>query len=166
MKVKDSFFLPYLCFRAHCAISTTVTILFVKTLNKYGPSYRIMWSYQVWIFTNLLHLLTFLVLQVICSVCDTEQPAAQVCSNCGVNMGEYFCSICIFYDDDVKNFGFSPVWMKSFPSRYLIMFIAPICLVSDWKTTVSLRWLWNLQVIIFLHTVLYWWFVCSCVLIV
>lgn len=35
--------------------------------------------------------------------------AAQVCSNCGVNMGEYFCSICIFYDDDVKNFGFSPV---------------------------------------------------------
>lgn len=40
--------------------------------------------------------------QVICSVCDTEQPAAQVCSNCGVNMGEYFCSICIFYDDDTE----------------------------------------------------------------
>jgi len=78
MKVKDSFFLPYLCFRAHCAISTTVTILFVKTLNKYGPSYRIMWSYQVWIFTNLLHLLTFLVLQVICSVCDTEQPVIPI----------------------------------------------------------------------------------------
>ncbi|OMP06633.1 Zinc finger, RING-type [Corchorus olitorius] len=25
---------------------------------------------------------------------------AQVCCNCGVNMGEYFCNICKFYDDD------------------------------------------------------------------
>uniref|UniRef100_A0A6N2MLH3 CHY-type domain-containing protein n=1 Tax=Salix viminalis TaxID=40686 RepID=A0A6N2MLH3_SALVM len=25
--------------------------------------------------------------QVICAVCDTEQPVAQVCTNCGVNMG-------------------------------------------------------------------------------
>eukprot|EP00268_Persea_americana_P040842 TRINITY_DN4062_c0_g2_i2.p1 TRINITY_DN4062_c0_g2~~TRINITY_DN4062_c0_g2_i2.p1 ORF type:complete len:263 (+),score=12.57 TRINITY_DN4062_c0_g2_i2:83-871(+) len=38
--------------------------------------------------------------QVICSVCDTEQPVARICSNCGVNMGEYFCEICKFYDDD------------------------------------------------------------------
>ncbi|XP_064936013.1 E3 ubiquitin-protein ligase MIEL1-like [Musa acuminata AAA Group] len=38
---------------------------------------------------------------VICVVCDTEQPVAQVCSNCGVNMGEYFCVVCRFYDDDV-----------------------------------------------------------------
>ncbi|CAN7140757.1 unnamed protein product [Brassica rapa subsp. narinosa] len=38
--------------------------------------------------------------QVICSVCDTEQPVAQVCTNCGVNMGEYFCDICKFYDDN------------------------------------------------------------------
>lgn len=27
---------------------------------------------------------------------------AQVCTNCGVNMGEYFCDICKFYDDDVN----------------------------------------------------------------
>ncbi|KAK8585801.1 hypothetical protein V6N13_050772 [Hibiscus sabdariffa] len=40
--------------------------------------------------------------QVICSVCDTEQPVAQVCSNCGVNMGEYFCKICNFFDDDTE----------------------------------------------------------------
>ncbi|KAG6523657.1 hypothetical protein ZIOFF_013522 [Zingiber officinale] len=26
---------------------------------------------------------------------------AQVCSNCGINMGEYFCEICKFHDDDV-----------------------------------------------------------------
>uniref|UniRef100_A0A1D1Y8T3 RING finger and CHY zinc finger domain-containing protein 1 n=1 Tax=Anthurium amnicola TaxID=1678845 RepID=A0A1D1Y8T3_9ARAE len=39
---------------------------------------------------------------VICLVCDTEQPPAQVCTNCGVNMGEYFCHICKFYDDDTK----------------------------------------------------------------
>ncbi|XP_024960987.1 E3 ubiquitin-protein ligase MIEL1-like isoform X1 [Cynara cardunculus var. scolymus] len=38
--------------------------------------------------------------QVICSVCDTEQPVARVCTNCGVNMGDYFCEICKFYDDD------------------------------------------------------------------
>lgn len=73
-----------------------------------------------------------MMLQVICSVCDTEQPVffmfqyfwygifiaglvsfdfqlnprtsqvAQVCTNCGVNMGEYFCDICKFYDDDVS----------------------------------------------------------------
>ncbi|XP_039058242.1 E3 ubiquitin-protein ligase MIEL1-like isoform X2 [Hibiscus syriacus] len=40
--------------------------------------------------------------QVICSVCDTEQQVAQLCSNCGVNMGEYFCDICKFFDDDTE----------------------------------------------------------------
>uniref|UniRef100_A0A0D9Z7B6 RING-type domain-containing protein n=1 Tax=Oryza glumipatula TaxID=40148 RepID=A0A0D9Z7B6_9ORYZ len=39
---------------------------------------------------------------VICLVCDTEQPVAQVCYNCGVCMGEYFCSACKFFDDDVR----------------------------------------------------------------
>ncbi|XP_022758071.1 E3 ubiquitin-protein ligase MIEL1 isoform X1 [Durio zibethinus] len=38
--------------------------------------------------------------QVICSICNTEQEVAQVCSHCGVNMGEYFCDVCKFYDDD------------------------------------------------------------------
>ncbi|KAL5150927.1 E3 ubiquitin-protein ligase MIEL1 [Glycine soja] len=38
---------------------------------------------------------------VVCSVCDTEQPVAQVCTNCGVRMGEYFCNICKFFDDDL-----------------------------------------------------------------
>ncbi|KAH0470959.1 hypothetical protein IEQ34_000682 [Dendrobium chrysotoxum] len=38
---------------------------------------------------------------VICLVCDTEQPVSQVCLNCGVNMGEYFCKLCKFYDDDI-----------------------------------------------------------------
>ncbi|OAY82066.1 E3 ubiquitin-protein ligase MIEL1 [Ananas comosus] len=40
--------------------------------------------------------------RVICVICDTEQPVAQVCANCGVNMGEYFCEVCKFYDDDVR----------------------------------------------------------------
>ncbi|KAF8015052.1 hypothetical protein BT93_H0750 [Corymbia citriodora subsp. variegata] len=40
--------------------------------------------------------------RVICSVCDTEQEAAQVCSKCGVIMGEYFCGICKFYDDETE----------------------------------------------------------------
>lgn len=38
--------------------------------------------------------------QVICAVCNTEQEVAPVCSNCGVKFGEYFCSICKFFDDD------------------------------------------------------------------
>lgn len=28
---------------------------------------------------------------------------AQVCTNCGVKMGEYFCEICKFFDDDVSD---------------------------------------------------------------
>lgn len=40
--------------------------------------------------------------QVVCSVCDTEQPVAQVCTNCGLKMGEYFCNICKFFDDDTE----------------------------------------------------------------
>lgn len=32
----------------------------------------------------------------------TMLQVAQVCSNCGVNMGEYYCDICKFYDDDVR----------------------------------------------------------------
>ncbi|GKV46311.1 hypothetical protein SLEP1_g53300 [Rubroshorea leprosula] len=39
--------------------------------------------------------------KVICSLCDTEQPVQQHCAKCGVCMGEYFCSICKFFDDDV-----------------------------------------------------------------
>ncbi|TXG63509.1 hypothetical protein EZV62_010503 [Acer yangbiense] len=40
--------------------------------------------------------------QVVCSLCNTEQQVAQICSNCGVKMGEYFCNICKFYDDDTS----------------------------------------------------------------
>lgn len=28
---------------------------------------------------------------------------SQVCVSCGVNMGEYFCDVCKFYDDDVSS---------------------------------------------------------------
>ncbi|XP_071738302.1 E3 ubiquitin-protein ligase MIEL1-like [Rutidosis leptorrhynchoides] len=39
---------------------------------------------------------------VICEICNTEQEVAQICTNCGVKMGEYFCGICKFYDDDIS----------------------------------------------------------------
>ncbi len=45
--------------------------------------------------------------QVICSLCDHEQDVQQVCENCGVCMGEYFCSTCKFFDDEVSLF-YSP----------------------------------------------------------
>ncbi|KAK9100835.1 hypothetical protein Scep_024265 [Stephania cephalantha] len=44
--------------------------------------------------------------QVICSLCDTEQEVGllvrQVCFNCGVCMGKYFCETCRLYDDDTS----------------------------------------------------------------
>eukprot|EP00252_Welwitschia_mirabilis_P010382 TRINITY_DN23625_c0_g1_i1.p1 TRINITY_DN23625_c0_g1~~TRINITY_DN23625_c0_g1_i1.p1 ORF type:complete len:268 (+),score=21.10 TRINITY_DN23625_c0_g1_i1:130-933(+) len=38
--------------------------------------------------------------RVICSLCDTEQNVQQICDNCGVRMGEYFCLKCKFFDDN------------------------------------------------------------------
>ncbi|KAG6772731.1 hypothetical protein POTOM_024151 [Populus tomentosa] len=38
--------------------------------------------------------------QVICSLCGTEQEVQQVCINCGVCMGKYFCETCKLFDDD------------------------------------------------------------------
>ncbi|KAK1256796.1 hypothetical protein QJS04_geneDACA020117 [Acorus gramineus] len=37
-----------------------------------------------------------------CRHCHNDSTVTKVCSNCGVNMGEYFCDICKFYDDDVR----------------------------------------------------------------
>lgn len=34
----------------------------------------------------------------------TVVQVARVCTNCGVNMGDYFCDKCKFYDDDVINY--------------------------------------------------------------
>ncbi|CAM6082526.1 unnamed protein product [Calypogeia fissa] len=38
---------------------------------------------------------------VICSICSTEQEVRQICKNCGVCMGEYFCGKCKFFDDEM-----------------------------------------------------------------
>ncbi|KAL0312022.1 UNVERIFIED_CONTAM: putative E3 ubiquitin-protein ligase RZFP34 [Sesamum radiatum] len=43
-----------------------------------------------------------LIEKVICSLCDTEQEVQQVCTNCGVCMGRYYCAICKLFDDDVS----------------------------------------------------------------
>mmetsp|Transcript_10678 Transcript_10678/g.39189 ORF Transcript_10678/g.39189 Transcript_10678/m.39189 type:complete len:290 (+) Transcript_10678:348-1217(+) len=40
--------------------------------------------------------------RVVCALCDLEQPVQQVCEGCGVRMGEYFCSTCKFFDDDLS----------------------------------------------------------------
>ena len=41
---------------------------------------------------------------------------SQACISCGVNMGEYFCDVCKFYDDDVGLILFSVV-------MYLVWFL-------------------------------------------
>ncbi|KAM7250128.1 hypothetical protein ACFE04_022011 [Oxalis oulophora] len=43
-----------------------------------------------------------LVKEVICSLCGTEKEVSQVCINCGVCMGKYFCEICKLFDDDTS----------------------------------------------------------------
>ncbi|KAI3468263.1 hypothetical protein Pfo_024926 [Paulownia fortunei] len=43
-----------------------------------------------------------LIEKVICSLCDTEQEVQQVCTNCGVCMGRYYCGICKLLDDDIS----------------------------------------------------------------
>ncbi|KAI3690239.1 hypothetical protein L2E82_48217 [Cichorium intybus] len=40
--------------------------------------------------------------QVVCIICNMEQPVSQICGNCGVKMGEYFCGICKLFDDDTS----------------------------------------------------------------
>ncbi|KAI3505484.1 hypothetical protein L1887_27615 [Cichorium endivia] len=40
--------------------------------------------------------------QVVCMICNMEQPVNQICGNCGVKMGEYFCGICKLFDDDTS----------------------------------------------------------------
>ncbi|ERN06022.1 E3 ubiquitin-protein ligase MIEL1 isoform X1 [Amborella trichopoda] len=40
--------------------------------------------------------------KVICSLCNTEQDVRQVCINCGVCMGKYFCETCKLFDDDLS----------------------------------------------------------------
>ncbi|RXH80801.1 hypothetical protein DVH24_004715 [Malus domestica] len=40
--------------------------------------------------------------RIICSLCNKEQDVQQLCIQCGVCMGNYFCSKCKFFDDDVS----------------------------------------------------------------
>ncbi|KAJ0944871.1 putative protein kinase RLK-Pelle-CrRLK1L-1 family transcription factor C2H2 family [Helianthus annuus] len=42
------------------------------------------------------------VTQVECLLCKTKQQVSQICIECGVKMGEYFCAICKLYDDDIS----------------------------------------------------------------
>ncbi|KAK1364980.1 hypothetical protein POM88_040541 [Heracleum sosnowskyi] len=41
-------------------------------------------------------------IQVLFSVCDTEQLVARTCTSCGVNMGQYFCAVCRYDTDKLK----------------------------------------------------------------
>ncbi|XP_076907885.1 putative E3 ubiquitin-protein ligase RZFP34 [Bidens hawaiensis] len=40
--------------------------------------------------------------KVICTLCGTEQEVRQMCVNCGVCMGKYFCGTCKLFDDDIS----------------------------------------------------------------
>ena len=38
---------------------------------------------------------------VVCEACDAEQPPGPSCTSCGHSFGQYFCSVCNLYDDDL-----------------------------------------------------------------
>ncbi|KAJ4836808.1 hypothetical protein Tsubulata_048575 [Turnera subulata] len=89
------------------------------------------------------------VTQVICSLCNAEQQVSQVCNTCGVKMGEYFCDVCKFYDDDVRFVPFQLLRsLHLLKSRYLIGYIkfsslryrCPICS----KTVLDMSDFWQL----------------------
>eukprot|EP00889_Picochlorum_renovo_P005973 jgi/Picre1/33003/NNA_008330.t1 len=39
---------------------------------------------------------------VVCALCDTKQPVGHYCTSCGVSFGQYSCTVCPFYDDNVE----------------------------------------------------------------
>ena len=59
---------------------------------------------------------------------------AQVCTNCGVRMGEYFCNICKFFDDDVRGHSMNLQYMIKF------CFINMLILLLLWVLHISWRW--------------------------
>lgn len=40
--------------------------------------------------------------RAVCTLCETEQDAQQMCINCGACFGKYYCSECKIFDDDVS----------------------------------------------------------------
>lgn len=39
---------------------------------------------------------------VVCALCDTKQPVGHYCTSCGVSFGQYSCTVCPFYDDNIE----------------------------------------------------------------
>ena len=46
----------------------------------------------------------FNIKKVVCKECNTEQEKSNKCKKCGIIFGEYYCSICNFYDKNVKDY--------------------------------------------------------------
>lgn len=43
----------------------------------------------------------FFIIDFVCAMLYIRVQVAKVCSGCGIVMGEYFCEVCRFYDDEV-----------------------------------------------------------------
>lgn len=39
---------------------------------------------------------------IICKVCDTEQSISNMCENCNIIFGAYYCKICRLFDNDIS----------------------------------------------------------------
>lgn len=73
---------------------------------------------------------------------------AQVCTNCGVNMGEYFCEVCKFYDDDVMQHDHiepSKYWQKQ--NNYCYLASLEFLITSPFSFICSQMMVWNLDMI-------------------
>lgn len=107
----------------HCCFDCRLSVLFATLSSLYFP----------------LNLHIWVVLIPSCNLCILNGwslvrlplfQVARVCINCGVNMGEYFCEICKFYDDDVIWSSIQRFWLKTFDSRSNLMLNRHSCLVQ------------------------------------
>ena len=41
--------------------------------------------------------------EIVCAKCETKQPVSNICINCNISFGKYFCNICNLFDDTDKD---------------------------------------------------------------
>ena len=44
----------------------------------------------------------FEIKEIVCNICKIRQNISNKCINCNIKFGEYYCSICNYFDDDIS----------------------------------------------------------------
>uniref|UniRef100_A0A8C2H882 Ring finger and CHY zinc finger domain containing 1 n=1 Tax=Cyprinus carpio TaxID=7962 RepID=A0A8C2H882_CYPCA len=77
----------------------------------------------------------FKVREVKCAACNTIQEAQQICKECEVKFGEYYCDICHLFDKDKKQYHCQPCGICRIGPRekYFHCTKCNLCLATDLK---------------------------------